>query len=345
METCKIIGGEFDVDFQNLQYIKSDNGCMEGVYKYSSGRSALYYIFLDIQRRYGITTVYLPDYLCSSVVVAAEKSGMNVIFYPLNNQLEIDSDKLPMQNDEKAAIMLINYFGLKNLSAQISLVHGISKNVVVIEDDVQAFYEFYKSNLIADYKFTSLRKTFACPDGGIVKTNNDLTIVSNTNNFHQYKLAGSILKSLRKPEYYDDDIYLHLFEKGELKIDDEIEKGMSEMSQEIIKKVDFQRIAYIRQRNAKQIVEGLKTLGVDTIIPISDDSIPLFVPIWLDDRNNVRKQMFKNNIFCPVHWPLEGMDIKKGAEMAEHEMSIIIDQRYTNNEMDFILTTLEKALK
>ena len=39
------------------------------------------------------------------------------------------------------------------------------------------------------------------------------------------------------------------------------------------------------------------------------------------------------------------MDIKKGAEMAEHEMSIIIDQRYTNNEMDFILTTLEKALK
>ena len=107
METCKIIGGEFDVDFQNLQYIKSDNGCMEDVYKYSSGRSALYYIFLDIQRRYGITTVYLPDYLCSSVVVAAEKSGMNFIFYPLNNQLEIDSDKLPMQNDEKAAIMLI----------------------------------------------------------------------------------------------------------------------------------------------------------------------------------------------------------------------------------------------
>lgn len=345
MENCIIIGGEFDVDFQNLQYIKSDNGCMERVYKYSSGRSALYYIFLDIQSRYGITTVYLPDYLCSSVVVAAEKSGMNVIFYPLNNQLEIDPDKLPMQNDEKAAIMLINYFGLKNLSKQISFVHGISKNVVVIEDDVQAFYEFYKSDLTADYKFTSLRKTFACPDGGIVKTNNELTEMSNPNKFHQYKLAGSILKSLRKPEYYDDDIYLHLFEKGELQIDDEIETGMSKMSQEIIKKVDFQRIAYIRQRNAKQIVEGLKTLGVDTILPISDDCIPLFVPIWLDDRNNVRKQMFQNNIFCPVHWPLEGMNIKKGAEMAEHELSIIIDQRYTNKEMDFILTTLEKALK
>lgn len=345
MENSSIIGGEFDVDLQSLQYIKSDNGFMEGVYKYSSGRSALYYIFLDIQKRYGITTVYLPDYLCSSVVIAAEKSGMNVIFYPLNNQLEIDSDKLPMQPEEKAAIMLINYFGLKNLSKQISFVHGISKNVVVIEDDVQAFYEFYKSDLTADYKFTSLRKTFACPDGGIVKTNNELAKVSNTNKFHQYKLAGSILKSLRKPEYYDDDVYLHLFEKGELQIDDEIGTGMSEMSQEIIKKVVFQRIAYIRQRNAKQIIDGLKTLGVDTILPISDDCIPLFVPIWLDDRNKVRKQMFQNQIFCPVHWPLEGMNVQKGAEMAEHEMSIIIDQRYTNKEMDFILTTLENALK
>lgn len=340
-----IIGGEFDIDLRNLQYIKSDNGFMEGVYKYSSGRSALYFIFLDIQKRYGITTVYLPDYLCSSIVIAAEKSGMSVLFYPLNNQFEIDLDKLPMRNDEKAAILLVNYFGLKNLSKQISVVHGVSKNAVVIEDDVQAFYEFCKSDLTADYKFTSLRKTFACPDGGIVKTDKELVEVSNSNKFHQYKLAGSILKSLRKPEYYDDDVYLHLFEKGELQIDDEIGTGMSEMSQEIIKKVDFQRVADIRQRNAKQIVDGLKTLGVDTILPISDDCIPLFIPIWLDDRNKVRRQMFQNNVFCPVHWPLEDMDIKKGAEMAEHEMSIIIDQRYTNEEMDFILTILEKALK
>ena len=31
--------------------------------------------------------------------------------------------------------------------------------------------------------------------------------------------------------------------------------------------------------------------------------------------------------------------------MAEHEMSIIIDQRYTNMEMTRILETLEKAIK
>ena len=115
---------------------------MEGIYKYSSGRSALYYILLDVQKRYGITTAYLPNYLCSSVVVAAEKSQVKVVFYNLNDQLEIDIEKFPLDDNEKAAVLLINYFGLKSLQLQVELVRSISMEAIVIEDDVQAFYEF-----------------------------------------------------------------------------------------------------------------------------------------------------------------------------------------------------------
>lgn len=345
MQNNHIIGGEFDVDIQGFQHTKSNNGVLEGVYKYSSGRSALYYILLDVQKRYGIATVYLPDYLCSSVVIAAQKSQMKVVFYNLNDRLEIDAERFPIESEAKVAVLLINYFGLKNLEQQIAFVRSLSKNIIIIEDDVQAFYEFQKKELMADYKFTSLRKTFACPDGGLVKTCNELAVVADGNKFHQYKFAGSILKALRKPEYYDDDVYLHLFEKGESHIDDEIVMGMSQMSQEIIVKNDFERIAYIRRRNAKQILEGLKSLGVRTVVPVSEGKTPLFIPIWLNDRNKVRKRMFQKQIFCPVHWPIEGMNVQKGVEMAEHEMSIIIDQRYTNKDMDFILNILEIALK
>lgn len=345
MQNNRVIGGEFNIDLQCLQYFKSNNGLLDRAYKYSSGRSALYYILNNIRELYGITTVYLPDYLCSSVIVAAEKSQMGIVFYPLNDMLEIDVDLFPMRNDEKAAVLLINYFGLKNLQKQVDFVRSISEKVIIIEDDVQAFYEFYKTELSVDYKFTSLRKTFPCPDGGLVMTSNKLMDVKEINKFHQFKLAGSILKSLRKPEYYDDDIYLHLFEKGEALIDEEITMGMSQITQQTIIKTDFDRIAHIRRRNAKQILDGLHSLGVQTIIPVPEDKIPLFIPIWLENRNAIRRQMFKNNIFCPIHWPTDGMDVRKGAEMAEHEMSIIIDQRYTNNDMDFILTTLENALK
>ena len=345
MQNSHIIGGEFGINLQGFQYAQSNNGFLEGIYKYSSGRSALYYILLDVQKRYGITTAYLPNYLCSSVVVAAEKSQVKVVFYNLNDQLEIDIEKFPLDDNEKAAVLLINYFGLKSLQLQVELVRSISMEAIVIEDDVQAFYEFCKPELAADYKFTSLRKTFACPDGGLVKTAKQLTVVTEVNKFHQFKLAGCILKSLHQPKYYDDDVYLHLFEKGESHIDDEITMGMSQISQEVITKTDFERIAYIRLRNTRQILSGLNTLGIRTILPVPENKTPLFVPIWLEDRNKVRKQMFQQQIFCPVHWPLEGMNVQKGAEMAEHEMSIIIDQRYTNKDMDFILNTLEKALK
>ena len=56
MQNNHVIGGEFDVDLQGLQYSQSNNGFLDGVYKYSSGRSALYYILLDVQKLYGITT-------------------------------------------------------------------------------------------------------------------------------------------------------------------------------------------------------------------------------------------------------------------------------------------------
>lgn len=343
MQNNKIIGGEFNVDIESIQY--NYNSILDRVYAYSSGRSALYYILLDIQKRYRISKIYLPDYLCSSVVFAVKKCQMRIIFYNLNKNLEIDINYFPLNKEEEAVILVINYFGLKDMRAQIEFIRAISKKTIIIEDDVQAFYEFHKPEMFADYKFTSLRKTFACPDGGLVKTKNELPIVLESNKFYQYKVAASILRSMQKSGHYDDDVYLHLFEKGESQINDDIDKGISDVSQELISKTYFKKISFIRQCNARQIVKGLKSLNIDIIVPIPESSTPLFVPIWLKDRNYVRKRMFQQRIFCPVHWPLEGMDIRKGKEMAEHEMSIIIDQRYSNMEMNFILETLEKALK
>ena len=286
----------------------------------------------------------MPDYLYSSIVIAAEKADVEVVFYPLNDKLELDEKHFANLYEEKCAVLLINYFGLQDLQNQVAYVRSLNKDAVIIEDDVQGFYEFQKELIGVDYKFTSLRKTFACPDGGLVKTENLLPEVNTVNKFHQYKLAGSILKSLRKPEYYDDAVYLSMFEKGESMIDDEIAEGMSDMAVDIITKTDIDRLAYIRRRNAKFICDGLESLGLNTILPVTEDKIPLFVPIYLDDRNKVRKYMFQHNCFCPVHWPLEGMNVKKGAEMAEHELSIIVDQRYTNADMEYILDLIAKSI-
>lgn len=339
----EIIGGEFDVDLQRLSYSYSGNVCLDGLYRYSTGRSALYYILLDIKDRNNISKILMPDYLCSSVVIAAEKAGLEVVFYPLDDKLELDELHFANLYDEKSAVLIINYFGLQNIQNQVAYIRTLCKDAVIIEDDVQGFYEFQKELVGVDYKFTSLRKTFACPDGGLVKTHYLLPEVNTENKFHQYKLAGSILKSLRKPEYYDDAVYLSMFEKGELMIDNDIADGMSNIALNIISKTDTDRVSYIRKRNAKFICNGLESLCLKTILPVSEDKTPLFIPIYLEDRNKVRKYLFQHNCFCPVHWPLEGLNVKKGAEMAEHELSIIVDQRYTNADMEYILDLISKS--
>ena len=92
-----------------------------------------------------------------------------------------------------------------------------------------------------------------------------------------------------------------------------------------------------RQTNAAQMVKGLDEIGIKPMIPVSPDSVPLFVPIYLENRDDVRRRMFQHEVFCPVHWPLDGMSVKRGADMAKHELSLIVDQRYGEKDMDLMI--------
>lgn len=336
-----MIGGEFDIDVQRVQSQWPNNILADGVATYSTGRAALYHIIKHAMEHHEVSQIMVPDYLCSSVLVPILKLGFIPVFYPINDNLEMKQEEFAQLYMKGSLVIIINYFGLMDITDQVNYVRELDEDAFVVEDDVQAYYEFEKPLGNLDARFTSLRKWFALPDGGLVKsrTSGMLTVVE-PNTFHQYKVAGSILKTLRNPDYYDDRIYLDLFEKGEDLIDADIEKGMSNITREHIKYTNTERISYMRTRNAQYLIDGLKNLNIAPILPLMEGKTPLFVPIWLEDRNKVRRAMFQQDVFCPVHWPLEGMPVKKGAEMAEHELSLIVDQRYTTKDMDLILNII-----
>ena len=187
MEPSKIIGGEFEIDVQKQESVKS---CFDkSVFSYSSGRSALFNILIDAKERLQVNTVLLPNYLCSSIVQTSKTAGLNVVFYELNNELEIDCAKFSQVYQSNCAVLIINYFGLKCLDSQITYVRSLNDKAVIIEDDVQAFWEFHKDLGAVDYKFTSLRKTFALPDGGLVKSKYCMKRADEPNLFYQYKIV------------------------------------------------------------------------------------------------------------------------------------------------------------
>ena len=329
-----MIGGEFEIDL-SLQ----GNGFSPktDTFYYASGRAALYQILLSLTPHH--CKIWLPDWLCHTMVDAVSKAGFEYCFYELDEQFMATLNALDKCGFKSGDVLLmVNYFGLQDLTETAKAIKKAFPNSVVIEDDVQAYWVFAeKDNLYADYRFTSLRKSFAVPDGGLVKSHKPMPVVNGKNSFSPLKLKAGQMKQNRGQEGIRDEDYLSLFEEGEILIDDNFGSIMTDASKRLYAGVDINKAKQQRQANASCILKGLSELGIKPLIPVADDAVPLFVPIYLENRNEVRKRMFQHEVFCPVHWPLEGMNVKCGKDMTLHEMSLIVDHRYRECDMKFIL--------
>lgn len=333
-----MIGGEFPIAVTDILNAGSRKKDEPGVFKYASGRAALYQILKYLKSEKGVGRVLLPDYLCSSVLVPIKTLELGYEFYPIDEALELEEEAFSALYVKGTAVLVINYFGMKDLTKQVSFIRSLEKDAIIIEDDVQAYYEFKKPLGDVDFKFTSLRKAFAVPDGGLVKTKHQLPVIETPNTFGQYKAAAALLKSMREGNF-NDKIYLELFEKGESIIDDELESGISLIAAKLYSNLDEKRVKIRRLNNARYLVKKLEEINIKPILPLLEGHVPLFIPITLDNRDKVRKAMFQHEIFCPIHWPLEGLDLNRGKIMAANELSLIVDQRYGQKEMDEILTS------
>lgn len=334
-----MLGGEFEI---NLSTQRDTFKPAPDTYYYASGRAALYQILKSLKNK--VNKIWFPDWLCHTMVEAAKQAGFKYTFYALDAvfQASISAlDALGFKDGD--LVLLINYFGLQDLTGTAKTIKEAYPNAIVIEDDVQAYYSFAETmNPYADYRFTSLRKTFAIPDGGLVYTKHPMPLATQPNTFAQYKIEAGVMKMHRGEPGIKDKDYLALFEKGSDLIDDNYESVMSHNAEMLFAGMDFQWVKQKRQENANYLIKRLGSLGIKPMIDIPNDSVPLFIPIWLEDRNTVRKRMFQHEVFCPVHWPLEDLPLKKGAEMAQHELSLIVDQRYSKEDMGLIIEIMKK---
>lgn len=331
---------EFDFCVETLPKVNQLN--KYGTY-HASGRAALYSIFQSLKDR-NIKRILLPDYLCSTIVTTVVSSRLEYDFYSLNESLLPDIVSIENKVDNNTAVLIINYFGMQDLSSSVSAIKKLSEEIPVIVDNVQALYSYLTPELAdIDYSFTSLRKWFPVPDGGLVQSkNNEITTPDNVNSFWIKKLNGLALKSMREDLKGMDEVYLHLLEEGENMIDQSLAARGSEVTEMVFERTNLEDVASKRRSNASLILSGLKDIGLEPIIATRHDSVPFFIPIVLENRDIARKKLFGQNIFCPIHWPLDGLKLERGAYMAAHELSIIIDQRYDIDDMKRILSVLEQ---
>ena len=336
----RVIGGEFE-----LQVVPNVEPHIRDCFCYASGRTALYHILKSI--RPSICKVWLPDWLCGSLIDAVNLAGVDYGFYALGNDLRMNVGDFVDQerpDSDCDVIVLVNYFGLVDIDKTITELRSLGVYSKIIEDDVQALFSFL--DLIphkADYRFTSLRKSIAAPDGGLVWTKCEMPLVNKENTFAPFKLMGALIKGAANNNS-DDSEYLKLFERGEELIDENYSSVMSKDAAMVFTATDLQAAANKRRENARFLIAELLTMGIEPLLSLSEGQVPLFLPIMINNRDDIRFALKKNSIFCPVHWPLRDdmQQLSMGRLMAEKELSLVVDQRYNSGDMQSIVDVLKE---
>ncbi|MCD4731453.1 MAG: hypothetical protein K8R74_12680 [Bacteroidales bacterium] len=333
------IGGEFEVDPKVLCGFGSFTLDQEQIL-FSSGRSALMAI-LNYLGNIKTKTIYIPYYICKSVVTSCLNMGYRIEFYELTDDYTFPLELLP-DVEKNASILLVNYFGFVDVEKIIKTIKKNRPDICTIYDNVQSFWTY--KNTIADFSFTSLRKHFATPDGALVFSNLPgfrYKMNLKENSFYWPKFIGALLKT----EKIDDSLYLHFFKEGERLLDEDNEiTASSKLAQFILSSTDFEEIKRRRFNNTKLVYEIGNEFGIDFMFEFSEKVIPLVVPIFVKNRDEIRKRLFNKKVFLPIHWPEEEFNktVARTREIANSELSLVIDQRYSEEEMKYQMEMLFK---
>jgi hypothetical protein len=339
-----VIGGEFEISYKFTRKIKKEVPReLEGGNFYSSGRAAIFHI-INFSVGRGTKKILLPDYLCDSIVDAVKLTSLPFEFYTIDSDLSINIDSVKEKYSDGSLVLIINYFGGADIHGEIRKIKMINPNASIILDNAQAFFSMFET-FDVDFMLTSFRKQLPVPDGAWVLSRYDgLFQCHEPNSFAQYKLGGGILKSLKSPDAVTDEVYLDLFKKGDSLILKNVYSRISDITINILNDIDFAAIRQRRIENSQYLIQGLLKLGITPILDFKNNSVPLFVPVFFNNRDHLRHELRKHGVFSPAHWPKCEEVTHLDKRLYRDEMSIVIDQRYTKRHMNKILSILKANL-
>ncbi len=299
---------------------------------YVSGRSALKAIISELD---SCRSVALPSWCCDSMIKPFTDAGIRVEFYPVYSD---GGFKQKIRTDTDA-VLVMDYFGYS--SGTLLPEYGGT----VIRDVTHSLFSCRYDD--ADYYFGSLRKWCAVPAGGFACANYGHPLSAAQEDISAY--INLRAKAMRLKEQYlsgdssADKGYLALFNEAEEMLD-----GFGAVSSDGYDTVSYENIDadYIgsaRRENA----EILRSAFKDWLLfpDMKETDCPLFVPVLVPGgkRDALRAFLINRSVYCPVHWPVSKYHTlgEKERFIYDNELSLVCDQRYTPQDMQYIVNTIK----
>ena len=316
---------EIGSEFWDVPTTEKNSLFPENIKWFISGRSALKAIIRDSKFK----SVSLPDWCCESMVEPFLDEGIKVSFYPAFNR------KICTNAD---AVLVIDYFGYTQ-NHQLCDFDGI-----IIRDITHSLLS--SSHNDADYYFGSLRKWAGFATGGFAwGFKSPICYEGDFSEFIRLKKTAMADKKAYITEKTDKKNYFENFGTAEDMLEHIGVFPADEDEGILASKLDVDFIKEKRRKNASVLLDAFRDIAI--FPELRDNDCPLFVPIKVKKRNELRSYLIQKEIYCPFHWPKASChtDISPEAEeIYACELSLICDQRYDENDMRRIVSAVKEFL-
>lgn len=276
-----------------------------------------------------IHKVYIPYFLCSSVMRACVREKCEYEYY------HIDKRFIPLFNKELKSneyLYVVNFYGQIS-TAVIKELKDRYNNVIV--DNVQAFFEIPIDNIDTLY---SCRKFFGVSDGAYLYTDNQL------NDLLEIDVSNSRMEHILGRYERTAQVYYNAYLENEKKMGQEPIKLMSKLTRNLMRGMDYEHIKKRRTDNFRYLHNKLKSLNkLDLTVPEG----AFMYPLYIENGMELKRKLIQKKIFVPTLWEDVFEIARKESleyDMAEKIVPLPIDQRYDFKDMEYIAENIQRGV-
>ncbi|MCH7889298.1 MAG: DegT/DnrJ/EryC1/StrS aminotransferase family protein [Proteobacteria bacterium] len=290
--------------------------------------------------------VWMPSYLCRSMLEAVSHAGARVELYAVDETLNSVDPDWPAEVAPGDLVVVIDYFGFAYDRTCIARVK--KRGAWILEDASQALLSDRDGS--AHFVLYSPHKFLGVPDGGILVAGRDanlpdLKLEPPPSSWWLDAFRARILRRDFDSRGGSRE-WLELFQHVEATSPNGA-FAMSELTQLLLRRCfDYEAIRRQRVENYNVLSAGLREYAV--FPTLGDGVCPLGFPMRTAKRDRVRRRLFSHEIYPPVHWALDGVVPRRFS--ASHRLSAEImtlpcDQRYCARDMQRVIEQVSEALK
>ena len=322
-----------------------------------NGGKACLIVISDYLRDQGIDCILLPAYICPTIVNTLENNGLICSYYQAKPDLSIDLDDLARKAPNHGVVYFINYFGFTHSQEELALLRDLQqRGVLVVEDNAQAGFS---QTTMGDFVFNSMRKLCAY-DGGYLSTSLNMEPYIDKHKGQPNRRLPLIREyRSRLPDYLfqgkgDREKLNSLYESAELYYESDlvVEGDTDERWQ--IEHIDWPGIKLVRRENYRFLASLISDIPELTpLLPdLSEDVMPCGLPVYVSGvpRDWLFDELGNAGIGLTIHWDAILRDPRLNGnpvivEMASKMMTLVIDQRVTHKQLEYLSLTLRDCIE